>query len=377
VSRTDPIKKELMTRRRLKHRLGSVALAGGLGVAGSCQGSDSGTTPVVDGGDAEPIVCSISKSEIFNGGPGKDGIPALTNPPLVLPREDEASFLRDGDRVIGLVVEGEPIAVPLGILWWHEIVNLEAGGRRLAVTHCPLTGSSLAFDRDPLGGVELGVSGLLYRNNLMMYDRSDDESLWPQMLRRAGCGAKPGTALAMFPVMETTWEGWRVLFPGTRVVGSNTGYATDYRVYPYGDYDRLDNSEILFPMGELDSRRPPKERVLGIPDGADGGRAYPFGALAALGPVAVVDEGEHVVFWSQAARAAMAYRPLTEGQRLTFEVLEGKITDLETGSTWDASGIASSGSLAGRRLEPLTEAYVAYWFAWAAFHDNTTLWPGP
>jgi hypothetical protein len=73
----------------------------------------------------------------------------------------------------------------------------------------------------------------------------------------------------------------------------------------------------------------------------------------------------------------MAYRPLTEGQRLTFEVLEGKITDLETGSTWDASGIASSGPLAGRRLEPLTEAYVAYWFAWAAFHDNTTLWPGP
>jgi hypothetical protein len=239
VSRTDPIKKELMTRRRLKHRLGSVALAGGLGVAGSCQGSDSGTTPVVDGGDAEPIVCSISKSEIFNGGPGKDGIPALTNPPLVLPREDEASFLRDGDRVIGLVVEGEPIAVPLGILWWHEIVNLEAGGRRLAVTHCPLTGSSLAFDRDPLGGVELGVSGLLYRNNLMMYDRSDDESLWPQMLRRAGCGAKPGTALAMFPVMETTWEGWRVLLATPPTTGctrtaTTTVWTTPRSCSPWG-----------------------------------------------------------------------------------------------------------------------------------------------
>jgi len=348
-------------------------MVAGLVVLGACQDGDPGTAPILDPGDGESLTCSFSTSELFDGGVGKDGIPALSNPPLVLFREDEASYLGEDDRVIGLVVEGEPVAVPLRILWWHEVVNLEVGGRRLAVTHCPLTGSSLAFDREPLGGVELGVSGLLFRNNLIMYDRSSDQSLWPQMLRRAGCGSKVGTELAVYPVLEATWRGWRLLFPGTRLVGSNTGAQRDYQVYPYGEY--RDNSEVLYPMAQIDRRRPPKERVLGIPDGEDGGRAYPFGALAALGRVGVVDEGAHVVFWSQDAQAAMAYRPLTEGERLTFEVTDGKITDLETGSTWETSGIASAGPLAGRSLEPVAEAYVAFWFAWAAFHDDTTIWP--
>jgi hypothetical protein len=366
-----------MIRHRRRHRLERAALVASLAVLGSCEGGDPGTAPIVSDRGAEPLTCSISNSEIFNGGPGKDGIPALTNPPMVFPGSDEASYLRDDDRVIGLLVEGEPIAIPLNILWWHEIVNLDMGGRRLAVTHCPLTGSSLAFDREPLGGIELGVSGLLYRNNLIMYDRSGDESLWPQMLRGAACGSKLGTDLAEFPIMEATWQGWRVLFPGTRVVGSNTGSGANYQAYPYGDYALLDNAEVLFPMGPIDRRRPPKERVLGIPQGAGGGRAYPYGAMASRGEVVVVDEGTHVVFWNQVAQAAMAYRPLSDGARLTFQVLDGEITDLETGSIWNASGIASAGPLAGRRLEPVAEAYVAYWFAWAAFHETTTLWPEP
>lgn len=44
-------------------------------------------------------------------------------------------------------------------------MNLRIGERDLAVTHCPLTGSSLVFDRAAIGGAELGVSGLLFKNN--------------------------------------------------------------------------------------------------------------------------------------------------------------------------------------------------------------------
>ena len=41
--------------------------------------------------------------------------------------------------------------------------------------------------------------------------------------------------------------------------------------------------------------------------------------------------------------------------RLTGEVIEGKLADqIENG-----------------RLEPLTEAYTAFWFAWATFHRGT------
>jgi len=329
----------------------------------------------LDVGDGQ---CSIPADLIIPGGPGKDGIPALSNPELVGVGSQGAAYLRDGDRVIGLLFGSTPVAVPLNIGWWHEIVNLEVDGVRVAVTHCPLTGSSLAFDRAAIGGAEFGVSGLLYRNNLIMYDRTSSESLWPQMLRAARCGPRDGAALNMVAIIEMNWAGWRELHPNTRVVSSATGTARNYQNYPYGDYDRVDNPQLLFPISRLDSRRPPKERVLAIPSGTAGGVAFPFGALAAVGSVAVVetmiDGARRVVFWDAARGAAMAYVPRAGEQDLQFEVRQARIADTATGTIWTVDGVAVEGPLAGTRLSAVAKAYVAYWFAWAEFHPGATLW---
>ncbi|MGH7449405.1 MAG: DUF3179 domain-containing (seleno)protein [Longimicrobiales bacterium] len=51
----------------------------------------------------------------------------------------------------------EPVALNIG--WLHEIVNLDLDGMRVAVTHCPLTGSSLAFDRSAIDGGTFAVHG--------------------------------------------------------------------------------------------------------------------------------------------------------------------------------------------------------------------------
>jgi hypothetical protein len=332
-------------------------------------------TAGLDVGDGQ---CSIPAELIIPGGPGKDGIPALSNPALVGVASGGAAYLRDTDRVIGLLFGSTPVAVPLNIGWWHEIVNLDVDGVRVAVTHCPLTGSSLAFDRAAIGGAEFGVSGLLYRNNLIMYDRTSSESLWPQMLRAARCGPRDGAALNMAAIIELTWSAWKELHPDTRVVSSATGVARNYQTYPYGDYDRIDNPQLLFPISRLDTRRPPKERVLAIPSGTAGGVAFPFGTLAAVGPVAVVEAviggAQRVVFWDAAAGAAMAYAPRAGDQDLQFEVRQGRIADSATGSIWTVDGVAIEGSLAGSRLPPVAEAYVAYWFAWAELHPDAELW---
>ncbi len=246
----------------------------------------------------------------------------------------------------------------------------------VAVTHCPLTGSSLVFDRSSLAGAELGVSGLLYRNNLIMYDRNGDESLWPQMLRGARCGSKTGAELEMVPAVEMSWEGWQTLHPQTLVVSSETEFGRNYRNYPYGDYDRIDNRELLFPLSEIDSRRPPKERVLGIPDG-EAGRAYPYGVLGDLGSIAVVQEDDDVIFWDSQRQAAMAYYRILDGETLEFRVVGGQIRDASTESIWQVDGLALSGPLAGRKLAPVAEAFVSFWFAWAVFHPDATLWSAP
>lgn len=360
-----------------------LALALGLSV-GAC--SDA-AAPVGGGGVSRGgLDCSIPQSQILPGGPGKDGIPALTDPDMVPADSSAAGYLADDARVIGLVVEGQAYAVPLNIMWWHEIVNFNLAGRNLAVTHCPLTGSSLAFDRSVVDGAEFGVSGLLYLNNLIMYDRRSGESLWPQMERGARCGPGDGTTLPMYPVVEMRWLRWRRLHPDTRVVSTRTGHLRDYDLYPYGDYDELNNPETLFPLPDMDDRRPPKERVLGIPAelpgvrSGEGGVAYPFGVLEGVGPLLAVHDvvggAEIVVFWNQGGRGAMAYYPTVDGQPLAFEVVDGRILDRQTGSEWTEDGRAVDGTLAGTRLLPVAEAYVAYWFAWAAFHPETEIWGG-
>lgn len=283
--------------------------------------------------------------------------------------------------MIGLVVDGQPIAVPHNILWWHEIINFNFDGIRLAVTYCPLTGSSLAFDRAVIDGNEFGVSGLLFQNNLTMFDRTNQESLWPQMNRQADCGPRLGAELTTFPVIEMQWAGWRALHPDTRVVSNNTGFSRNYTPsgYPYGDYERIDNNRLLFDM-PIDDRRPPKERVLGIPAGGSESIAFPFGALDADGPARVVEttvDGERiVVFWSRERRGAMAFRPVVNGQPTAFTVRDGRIVDEATESTWTIDGTATEGPLAGTRLTSVQEAYVAFWFAWAAFEEATRLWEG-
>ena len=69
----------------------------------------------------------------------------------------------------------------------------------------------------------------------------------------------------------------------------------------------------------------------------------------------------------------MAFEPRANGQDLTFEIRDDQFFDVETGSEWTMAGKAISGSLVGSVLEPIPDAYVAFWFAWATFHPNTGL----
>ena len=346
----------------------------------ACGGDSSGVVAGLGGGGGLPVddePCSIPQEQILSGA-RKDGIPALTNPEMALPGQPGTGYLYEDDRVVGLIFEGEPIAVPLNIMWWHEIVNLDGATSSVAVTHCPLTGLSLAFDRRTVSGAEFGVSGLLFQTNLIMYDRrGGSESLWPQMLRGARCGPSNGTPLPMVAIVETTWSGWKDLHPDTKVITENTGHSRSYKTYPYGDYDLPHNSRLLFPIGEIDVRRLPKERILGIPDGT-GGVAFPFGELDEMGEVAVVSgstsKESYVVLWERFREGAMAFKPRLNGAPVTLTAVDGKIVDVETGSEWRMDGRAISGPLEGQSLTPIEEAFVSFWFAWPAFYPDTDLW---
>jgi hypothetical protein len=329
------------------------------------------------------LVCDLDSNFLADGGVGRDGIPALTDPTF-LPAEpmvDQIAYFKPEDRVIAYWSGGEWLVIPHNIMWRHEIVNLPEA----VITYCPLTGSALAFSRGgSSGGAEFGVSGLLYNANLVLYDRTQpEESLWPQMLGEARCGPRSGQALTRVPVFEMTWQGWVELHPDSKVLALTPGMFDPalYFFNPYGlDYEDPDNADYLgMPMTVRDDRRPPKERVLGIPGGERGGLAFPFLAMAEAGDLAVFDfvyEGEPaVVLWDAARQSAMAFRSTVQGSPTTFQVSERGFVDDATGSVWAVDGTAIGGALAGSSvdLRPVTDAYVAFWGAWAAFHPQTEL----
>ena len=71
--------------------------------------------------------------EIVWGGVEKDGIPDLTNPPVLSP--EEATYLLTSDRVFGVSINGEHRAYPLRILNFHEMANDVVGGVPFALAY--------------------------------------------------------------------------------------------------------------------------------------------------------------------------------------------------------------------------------------------------
>ncbi len=286
-----------------------------------------------------------------------------------------ADYLLDHDRVLGVFVNGEARAYPHNILWYHEIVNDRIGGDWISVTFCPLTGSGLAFDPILDGTrLDLGVSGLLFANNLVMYDRLSAGVYGPQLDVEASCQGFEGRTLALAPVQEMSWGRWKELHPDTEVVSSFAG-GENYRLYPYGDYDDILSDELLFPMS-VDGTRPIKERVLAVRV-AKGGRGYPYGELAEVGDVVAINEivggvPTAVFYESRSGGAALAFDARVGGQTLTFDADEtnGVWIDRETGSTWRFDGAATAGQHEGERLRTRADAYTLFWFAWRHFQPG-------
>ena len=325
---------------------------------------------------------------ILSGGVPPDGIPALTDPPFVEIASGEAAYLRDDDLVLGAVVNGEAKAYPHNMGWWHEIINDTIGGQPIVVSFCPLTSTGLVFNGQSSDGsrIQVGVSGLLFNNNLIMYDRRDNATLYPQMLHVPVTG--PGSEeLQLLPVIETTWRYWKQLYPDSKVVGVNTGIypPSTYRSYPYGGY-RNPNVGPNFPSFPALSANhtaqlfPPKTMTLGMRFG-ETAKAYPFPTMGAEAVINDVVAGNAIVIvYCDAEQYAVPFSRVVDGQTLAFEKARSTdqtypfmLRDRETGSTWNLKGEAIAGPLENQTLQHLP-AHNAFWFAWATFWQHTGIY---
>ena len=335
---------------------------------------------------------TIDLHELLVGIPASDPRDAI--PPIDNPRfepVDESDWIQDPEPGVLLEFEGDARFYPLSIMTRHEIVNDEIAGVAVAVTYCPLCNTALVFDRRFEGEtLRLGVSGLLRNSDLVMWD-DKTHSLWQQITGEGIVGEHAGKSLTPMASAIVRWADFKAEHPDGQALGPDQGYGRSYGTNPYEFYSSRDRPFGFF-GGDIDDRFPALERVVGL-SLEDIHKAYPFSLLSEARVVNDVVGGEPVVvMWGAADTAdalgsevianaegvgtGVAYRPVVDGQTLTFEAAgDTEFVDNETGTTWSILGSGTSGPLAGEQLDLLLHRN-EFWFAWQAFFPGAEVWEG-
>ncbi len=213
-----------------------------------------------------------------------------------------------------------------------------------------------------------GVSGKLIMNVLVMYDRQTN-SLWSQLLGESVEGEMQGTVLEFFPFYMTTWEDWKTTHPETLALRKGYYGLRD----PYVSYYRSASAGVIGET-ERDNRLYVKEFVIGVELNGEP-VAFPYSVLNDQPVVNIEIGGEPVLItFNTQTGAGVAFTRRLGDQVLTFQDAgDLKMTDEETGSTWDAlGGTAVEGPLAGESLTRI-KSTSSFWFGWKDWYPNTAV----
>ena len=272
----------------------------------------------------------VEEKDVMQGCAGKDCIRSIDNPLFVTAQY--ARGLSDKEPVLGVTYNGESHAYPIAIMNWHEVVNDTINGMPIALTYSPLCGTGMAFFRRVNGTfTTFGVSGKLYNNNAILYDRLEG-NLWQQFdgVSIVGPAARRSELLRQLPTTHTTWGEWRKSHPDTWVLTEETGLDMDYSVAPYPDYEK--NYAIYFPVKHQNRAVHPKTVVYGVTiNGVS--KAFPESLVQKVG----------------------IFKDKVGNRRITLELTKegGVKAYTET-----------------KKNLPLTRTY---WFVWQAFHPKSLL----
>lgn len=313
----------------------------------------------------------IRLDEVDWGGVTVNGIPPLRSPKTV--PATQATWLRDGHLVFGIVVNGDARAYPKRILAWHEMATDRLGGVDLTVVYCTLCGTVIPYESGTAGRrFTFGTSGLLYRSNKLMFDE-ETRSLWSSLegVPVVGSLVDSGLQLPFHAVVTTTWGEWKREHPSTTVLSLETGYERDYTEgAAYRDYFATDR--LMFEVPAADSRLKNKVEVLVLrPDiigkgaspvaiSVDRLRRDPLYAFEAGGRgflVVTSKGGANVVY----ERGSHTFRA---------RGADGLLRDT-TGQRWTETAEALV-SESGVRLTRVP-AHRAFWFGWVAQYPETML----
>lgn len=348
------------------------------------------------GQPGRPTVCGyenrVPGNPVLSGGHAPGGVVAVA-PPGAIPAIDRPRFetVEQGRRWLGpdapvvVVRVGTDVrAYPSAILLWHEVVNDVVGGTPLLITFCPLCNTAVVYERTFGGRAHpFDVTGQLLLGAAVLRDRAFGTTYAQPTGRRIGGSAALGP-LRWYPSDLMTLAQAAAANPGLRVLSRDTGYHRDYGTSPYA------HTAVNLFDGYVDAQLEPTTRLVGAVV-AGSPHAWRYDALrdarvrtdtVAGQPVLVIFRADTTSITTgrdlteaPSVGSAGMFDPRVGGRMLHFAAHgEREITDRETGTVWDLTGLARRGPLAGTRLRVLPHLDT-YWYAWAARHPDTGLWP--
>lgn len=281
----------------------------------------------------EIAAANPNREHIRSGGPARDAIHSVDSPEFASPAE--ARWAPPPVGMIGVAIGDEARSYPVHLLEYHQIVNDTVGGVPVVVTFDPLTGISAVWERAVGEGVgervlEFGVSGLLYREQFLLYDRQT-QSLWAQYEGVAVAGPLLGTKLEHVASRQEPVGAWTNRHPHTTILKRPERNKIDYRNSPFEAY--WVSEVVPVPVRARDARYHPKEVVLGAE--VDGKRRAYLGSI-------LTAEGGRIVDSLEGRTIRIQYD--TNLGLFIYEAPEDvRVTD-------------------------------AYWFAWKSLHGDTEIW---
>ena len=241
--------------------------------------------------------------------------------------------------------------------------------------------------------LSIGVSGKLWKNVLIMYDRQTD-TLWSHLTAEGLIGPLKGKTLTSIPSAMMTWAEWKRLFPDTKVLKKKIGLFGSSSRDPYEGYYYSSQAGVI-PQKFRDKRLHPKTFLVGVvlgsgSSGQKKAKVYPFADLNRAGVVNDNFAGHDLlVSYCESAKSGVVFGRRLGNKLLTFEV-DGKNTskpeaggakggcrfmrDRETGSRWVLlTGEAVGGPLKGKKLGKITSTQ-SFWFGWKDYYPKSAIY---
>ncbi len=288
-----------------------------------------------------------------------------------------ASHMKEDDTVIGILINGEPYALPWWIMKNHHIANLTLGNQAILVTLCELCGSGSAFKPEINGQKMRFLQHGIYKGTWFMRDEKTS-SFWLPFEGKAFYGTLKDSVLTNVDTYQIAWKTWLEENPTTQVLYDSQSKRKGHGSKEYFGYDRIPKTYRGTLPDSISTALPMFDIVLGV--GSDGiYKAYSMTDLDKAGKVledTLPDGSPVVVLHKPNTTMSGAFLPSIEGNALSFTTDDkSHIVDTQTGSQWNYLGKCVEGELKDSQL-PSYFFITKEWYGWYGYHPTTDVYKG-